>query len=169
MEPETQELPQPRLPQARRAIEPKPAPEAQPEPAPPPGNVTMTVEQFQMLMMTMATELRKPVRDEMKENQKKRMQAQNRSAIKDKNEFLLAKFRNCSHMQRPGSILTGCSAVAWATQSDGRVRGTCQHCGTLFSPIKEECLHPEMHEAYKQLIRIPTHPAGNVNFDWQHA
>jgi hypothetical protein len=168
MEPENQELPQPRVPQARRAIEPKPEPKTEPE-APPSQTVSIPFEQFQVFMQALLAESRKPHVDPMKENQKKRMQAQNRSAIKDKNDFLLAKFRNCSHMQRPGSILTGCSAVAWATQSDGRVRGTCQHCGTLFSPIKEECLHPEMHEAYKQLIRIPTHPAGNVNFDWQHA
>lgn len=160
MEPETQELPQPRM---------QPRSQVKPEPQPAPGNVNLSLEQFQMLMSTIAAEFRKPVVDEMKAKQQKRMKDQNRSAIKDKNEFLMAKFRNCSHMQRPGSILTGCSAVAWATQSDGRVRGTCQHCGTLFSPVKDECLHAEIAEAYKQLIRIPTHPAGNVNFDWQHA
>lgn len=164
MEPETQELPQPRRPMAKPANLTSETPTQKPE-----GTVNISLEQFQLLMQTLISESRKPVHDEMKESQKKRMQTQNRSAIKDKNAFLLSKFRACSHMQRPGSILTGCSAVAWATQSDGRVRGTCQHCGTLFSPVKDECLHTEIAEAYKHLIRIPTHPAGNVNFDWQHA
>jgi hypothetical protein len=170
MEPETQELPQPRVPQARRAMEPRPAPEPQVE-APPSQTVSIPFEQFQVFMQTLLTESRKPPIDEMKERQKARMKAQNRSSIKDKEKFLLQKFYNCSHMQRPGSILTGCSAVAWATQSDALVRGSCQHCGSLFSPRLEECIpcHPDVHAAYKELIRIPTHPAGNVRFDWQHA
>ncbi len=154
---DTQELPKP-----RRVI-------TQPQVEAPSGNVNITLDQFQMMMQMIVAESRKPVRDEMKESQKKRMQDSNRNSIRDKNAFLLDKFRSCSHMQRPGSILTGCSAVAWATQSDAKVRGTCQHCGTLFSPVREECLHQEIWEAYKHLIRIPTHPAGNVNYDFQHA
>src|SRR5260221_819899 len=154
---DTQELPKP-----RRVI-------TQPPVEAPSGNVNITLDQFQMMMQMIVAESRKPVRDEMKESQKKRMQDSNRNSIRDKNAFLLDKFLSCSHMQRPGSILTDCSAVAWATQSDAKDRGTCQHCGTLFSPVREECLHQEIWEAYKHLIRIPTHPAGNVNYDFQHA
>ena len=132
-------------------------------------NVNMTTEQFQNLMEAMITASRKPLHDPIKEKQVKRMKEHNAQGIADQRQMKIAKFQNCSHMQRPGSILTGCSAVAWATQSDGKVRGFCQHCGTMFSPVKEECLSPEIHEAYRLLLRIPTHPAGDLNYTFQHA
>lgn len=131
--------------------------------------VVMSKNQFETFIKTMATELRKPPHDEIKAQQQKRMKEHNRAMQKDNREMLLNRFRSCNHMQLPGSIMTGCAAIAWATQSDGKVRGTCQHCGTFFSPVKEECLHEEIWEAYKFLIRIPTHPAGNVNMTFQHA
>jgi len=134
-----------------------------------PEPVMIPADQVQAMMRVLIEESRKPVRDPIKENQIKRMKEHNRQGLDDARNLKLAKFNNCSHMQRPGSILTGCSAVAWATQSDGIVRGPCQHCGTLFSPIKAECLSEEVWAAYKYLIRIPTHPAGDLSYTFQHA
>lgn len=133
------------------------------------GQVSMSPEQLQTLISTLVAEARKPLIDPIKEQQKARMKEHNRKGIEDNKNVRLNRFRNCSHMQRPGSILTGCSAVAWATQSDGIVRGVCQHCNTLFSPREDECLDKEIHAAYKHLLRIPTHPAGNVSYTFQNA
>jgi hypothetical protein len=126
------------------------------------GNVNITLEQFQLLMSTLISESRKPVHDPMKEKQKARMREHNQEAIRNKKEYLLRKFHSCNHMQL--GPYAGCCAIAWAQQSDGRVRGACQHCGTFFSPVADECLSPEIHEAYKHLIRIQTHPAGNLAY-----
>jgi hypothetical protein len=131
--------------------------------------VTIPIEQVQAMMQMLIAESRKPVRDPIKEQQTARMKEHNRQGLKDQRDMKIAKFQNCNHMQRPGSILTGCSAIAWATQSDGITRGFCQHCGTGFSPRKEECISQEIWEAYKHLIRIPTHPAGNVSYTFQNA
>jgi hypothetical protein len=89
--------------------------------------------------------------------------------MRDQQKMLAARFESCNHMQLPGSVMTGCSCIAWATQSDGKKRGTCQHCGTVFSSVREECASQEIWEAYKMLVRLPTHPTGNINTVFQSA
>lgn len=133
------------------------------------GQISMSPDQLQTLISTLINEARKPIVDPMKEQQKLRMKEHNKRGIEDNRKVRLNRFRSCSHMQRPGSILTGCSAVAWATQSDGVVRGVCQHCNTLFSPRQNECLDEEVWKQYEHLKRIPTHPAGNVSYTFQNA
>lgn len=123
--------------------------------------VNLTLDQFQTLMQTLIAESRKPVIDPLQVSQKQRMKESNRIGIENKRKHQLAKFRMCNHMQR--GPYAGCCAVAWAMQSDGIVRGPCQNCGTFFSPKLEECIDPEVHEMYKHLIRIQTHPAGAVH------
>lgn len=148
-----------------------PGDEPQPEPyektAPP--QVAFTADQFQSIISTVIQEARKPVRDERTVARLKRMKEHNRAMQKDSRQMLIARFHNCNHMQMPGSVMTGCACIAWATQSDGIKRGTCQHCGTIFSSKREECLSDEIHEAYKMLVRLPTHPAGNINSIFQSA
>lgn len=136
---------------------------------PTPSGTMVPIEQVSAMMQMLIAESRKPVIDPIKENQKARMKEHNKRGLDDARQVKINKFNNCSHMQRPGSILTGCSAVAWATQSDGITRGHCQHCGTFFSPKKDECLSEEIWAAYKHMIRIPTHPAGNINYTFQNA
>jgi hypothetical protein len=97
------------------------------------------------------------------------MREHNRMLQRDQRDMLLARFRSCNHMQYPGSVMTGCSCIGWATQSDGKKRGTCQHCGTVFSPVREECIADEVWQAYSMLVRVPTHPGGNINSIWQSA
>lgn len=135
----------------------------------PSTSVSMTAEQFREIMQAIIFEARKPIIDEMKVAQTKRMREHNRQMQQDNREMLLARFRSCNHMQLPGSVMTGCSCIAWATQSDGKRRGTCQHCGTMFSPNKEECLSEEIWRAYPMLVRVPTHPGGNINSIFQSA
>lgn len=123
----------------------------------------MNIDQFEKILTTLIAEARKPVKDERTEARIKRMRDHNRQMLKDQREMMVERFHNCNHMQLPGSVMTGCSCIAWAEQSDHRKRGTCQHCGTVFSAIREECVSAEIWEAYKYLVRLPTHPAGNIN------
>lgn len=125
--------------------------------------VAIPASQVAEMMRVLLQEARKPVIDPIKEKQKQRMREHNKELQKDALQVKLNKFHNCNHMQRPGSAYNGCSAIAWATQSDGITRGPCQHCGTFFSPKKEECISEEVWEAYKHFIRIPTHPAGHIS------
>ena len=124
--------------------------------------VMVPIENVQAMLQALLAESRKPVIDPIKEQQKARMKEHNRALQKDAHQIKINRFQNCTHMQRPGSILTGCSAIAWATQSDGVVRGFCQHCQTLFSPVAGECASKEIHESYNSWRRVPTHPSGNV-------
>lgn len=128
-------------------------------------NISITTNQFQQLVR----ELRKPVVDEITLARRKRTREHNQLLERDQREMLINRFHNCNHMQMPGSVMTGCSCIAWATQSDGRKRGCCQHCGTIFSPLREECLSDEIWHAYSMLVRLPTHPAGNINSIFQSA
>lgn len=171
-------LRQPQQPIHPRKDEPEPKekpdrekeePEEKPDKEEKELSVSMTASQFQQIMEAVIKEARKPVVDEMTRSRQKRTREHNQMLGRDQREMLVNRFRNCNHMQLPGSVLSGCSAIAWATQSDGRKRGTCQHCGTIFSPLKEECLHPEIWQAYSMLVRLPTHPAGNMNTIFQSA
>lgn len=129
----------------------------------------MTGEQFRDLLSSVILEARRPVLDEKKVNQQKRMREHNRMIMRDQRKMLAARFNGCNHMQLPGSVMSGCSCIAWATQSDGKRRGTCQHCGTIFSSERSECASQEIWEAYRMLVRLPTHPAGNINQVFQAA
>jgi hypothetical protein len=122
-------------------------------------SVSMTRDQFERFVQ----EMRKPVRDERAIARQQRTREHNRQLALDNIRVRIDRFHSCNHMQSPGSVMTGCSCIAWATQSDGKKRGTCQHCGTVFSAERSECLSKEIWEAYKMLVRLPTHPAGNIN------
>lgn len=131
--------------------------------------VQMTSAQFETLIKAVIGEARKPVTDEQMLARKKKWRDRNVALMRSQRLVKLNSFRNCNHMQFPGSVLTGCSVVAWATQSDHKRRGVCQHCGTIFSSVREECLSEEIFDAYKMLIRMPTHPGGNINTIFQSA
>jgi hypothetical protein len=150
--------------------EPPPDPHPDPVPEPEPGDsMKLNANDFKELISTVIAEARKPVKDERLMARIKRMREHNRAMQGDQREMLYSRFKNCNHMQLPGSVMTGCSCIAWATQSDGKRRGTCQHCGTIFSSERAECLNDEIWEAYKTLVRLPTHPAGNFNHVFQSA
>lgn len=138
-------------------------------PNPKPDQVSMSPDQLQTLITTLIHEARKPVIDPLKEKQKARAKEHYTAMVKDQHDLKVRQFQNCNHMQAPGSILTGCACIGWATQSDGKVRGVCQHCNTLFSPVREECLSEEVFQAYGHLRRLPTHPGGNVAYTFQQA
>lgn len=166
------------LRQPQHPEKPEPEPEEKPDkdeeepeeqPGKEPERVSMTAVQFQQIMQAVVAEARKPVVDEITLARRKRTREHNQLLALDQRENLINRFRNCNHMQMPGSVMTGCSCIAWATQSDGRKRGTCQHCGTIFSPLREECLADEIWQAYSMLVRLPTHPAGNINSIFQSA
>jgi hypothetical protein len=67
------------------------------------------------------------------------------------------KAMSCSHRR---DDLT--SAVGWMQCSDKVTRGVCQRCNVCFSPIASENACPEIHEQYKELIRIPTQKGNAV-------
>ena len=162
-----------------RPVKPEPEPEEKPdkedEPEEKPDDkeerarVSMTAGEFQQVIQAVIKEARKPVLDERTVARQKRTREHNQMLQRDQRDMLVNRFRNCNHMQMPGSVMTGCAAIAWATQSDGRKSGTCQHCGTIFSPEREECLSDEIWRAYSMLVRLPTHPAGNINSIFQSA
>ncbi|PWT73643.1 MAG: hypothetical protein C5B60_07930 [Chloroflexi bacterium] len=131
--------------------------------------VSMTSVQFQQMIQAVIAESRKPVVDEKKLAQQVRMREHNRMLASDQRKMLITRFYSCNHMQLPGSVMTGCSAIAWANQSDGKRRGTCMHCGTIFSSERSECISDEIWQAYKMLVRLPTHPAGNIETVFQSA
>lgn len=148
-----------------------PTPEPEPKPDEPfdpnEAGLRLTASDLREVLSVVIAEARKPVKDERMIARLKRMREHNRSMQKDQREMLHIRFKSCDHMQLPGSVMTGCSCIAWATQSDGKRRGTCQHCGTIFSSERSECLNDEIWEAYKMLVRLPTHPAGNFNHIFQ--
>lgn len=157
-------------PQPGRKEEPEPTEKPDEEKEEPEhAHVTMTAAQFQQIMLSVIAEARKPVKDERAVARVQRMREHNQMLQRDQKQMLIARFRSCNHMQAPGSVMTGCAAIAWATQSDGKKRGTCQHCLTVFSPVREECLSDEIWQAYPMLVRLPTHPAGNLNTVFQSA
>jgi hypothetical protein len=159
--------------------EPRPPHKPEPEPPPPkkPGEPeeppdekekvvhAMTEEQFERLLRA----VRQPPVDERRERRMKMWRDRNAEEMKQMQNFNIRRYKNCNHMQLPGSVLSGCSIIAWATQSDQKRRGTCQRCGTIFSPVREECLSDEIWQAYAVEIRKPTHPAGHINFQFQTA
>lgn len=150
---------------------PRPQPQPQPPHKPPEPEpeepsekrIALTKREFQELIATAIAEGRKPVRDERAEERQKRWREHNRMMRKDRLQVAVAHFNSCNHMHLPGSVLSGCSVIAWATQSDGVKRGHCPHCGTDFSPIRKECISDEIWKAYANLVRIPTHPGGHIN------
>jgi hypothetical protein len=156
--------------------EPEETPDEKEPESEPAGSVSMSahqfqtfIDQFQAGLLNVIGEARKPVIDAQKLEQQLRMREHNRLLAKDAREMLITRFRSCNHMQLPGSVMSGCSCIAWATQDDKVRRGVCQHCGTVFSPKREECIADEIWQAYGLLARIPTHPAGNINSVFQSA
>jgi hypothetical protein len=147
----------------------EPDKEKEPEETPASKIVQMTAGEFQQVIQAVIKEARRPVIDERTISRQKRTREHNQMLREDQRNMLIQRFRSCNHMQMPGSVMSGCAAIAWATQSDGRKRGTCQHCGTIFSPLQEECLTDEIWQAYAMLVRLPTHPAGNINHVFQAA
>lgn len=143
--------------------------EDQPGKREPQRTVSMTSAQFEDLMRAVIGEARKPVTNEQVEARKRKWRERNIRLLKGQRQLLLSRFRGCNHMQFPGSVMTGCSAIAWATQSDGHKRGICMHCGTVFSSERTECVSEEVWQAYPNLVRTPTHPGGNINTVFQSA
>jgi len=106
-------------------------------------------------------EMRKPVVDPIKEAQQQRA-AQSKQQAEDAYwSGMIFKAENCpsSHLREDGS-----SAIAWATQSDGKIRGVCQHCNTLFSPTRKECVSEAVWKAYGELRRIPSSRGNSVMY-----
>lgn len=165
--PGEKEKPEPREPKEPKEPNHKtPEPSREKEPDEETKNVVaMTESQFFQLV----TELRKPVINPQLESRRKRTREHNRALMRDQVKMVRNRFLGCNHMQLPGSVMTGCSVIAWATQSDGRKRGICQHCGTIFSSVRSECASQEIFDAYPMLVRLPTHPAGNINSVFQSA
>ena len=166
----------PHTPQPDEPSEPPPPSEPEPEedqPQDPSDNaaktVSLTAKELEEALARIVTEARKPVLDERKLRQQIRMREHNRLMMADNLKMQQQKFFACNHMQLPGSVMTGCAVIAWATQSDNVRRGTCQHCGTVFSPIRAECASEEIWRAYNMLVRLPTHPSGNINNVFQSA
>lgn len=155
----------PREPDEDEEKEKKPKKEEEQEPPESAKTVSMSEAQFLMLVQ----ELRKQPVNPQLESRRRRTREHNQRLMRDAEKMLQARFFGCNHMQLPGSVMTGCSAIAWGTQSDGIKRGICQHCGTVFSPTRSECASQEIFEAYRMMVRMPTHPAGNINSVFQSA
>jgi hypothetical protein len=160
-------------PPERTPHKPPPPPEPEPEPEPKPEEpaarqakvLSITEEQLERLLRA----ARGPVIDERKERRMRMWKEHNQQLQKDDLKVKVGRFRSCNHMQLPGSVVSGCSLIAWATQTDQKRRGVCQRCHTVFSPVREECISDEVWESYRRLIAIPTHPAGNQNYIYQSA
>ena len=116
--------------------------------------------------------IRKPVIDPVKEAQHERARRTKEQSEKSFWEQARNRAQNCTHLREDMS-----SAIAWAEQSDvyadypdlceakkitgaaqqtRLMRGTCQHCQTLFSPRREECVSDFVYENYSAMRRIPT-------------
>ena len=165
--------PERKHPEPKKPEDPKkpaePVKEPQTEDEPEVSTQSVPIDRLQAMLTAVIAEARKPVPNEREVARVKRMRDHNRMMQKDQRQQLIGRFYSCNHMQSPGSVMTGCAAIAWATQSDGRKRGVCQHCGTVFSSERSECLAKEVWDAYKMLVRLPTHPAGNINNVFQSA
>lgn len=166
-------------------------PESQPELIPEIKTVAVPEDFFTKLLATMAEmansntralgrvieEIRKPVHDPIKEAQQKRAKETQEAGQRAYWQSLQNRAVNCSHLREDSS-----SAIAWAEQSDTYAdypdlckalnvvganqmahlrRGHCQHCQTLFSPRREECVSDEVHKRYNEMIRIPTGRGSN--------
>ena len=132
--------------------------------APQSGNITVPMEFFSQLIQTLSTsmkqiveEIRKPPHDPIREAQMERARKTKEQAEKFYWEAMCSRAENCTHQREDMT-----SAVAWAQQSDGKIRGTCQHCQTLFSPVREECVSQKVFEMYPDLRRIPTQRGSGV-------
>jgi hypothetical protein len=112
---------------------------------------------FQASMKGIIEEIRKPPHDPIKEAQMKRAKDTKEQAEKFFWESLSNRAKNCTHGREDMT-----SAIAWAQQSDGKIRGACQHCQTLFSPVREECVSQEVFDRYAQVRRIPTQRGSGV-------
>src|SRR5271166_1377242 len=91
-----------------------------------------------------------PEKEKRKERDRERMRAQ----IKESNIELLRRYMACNH-KRNTVAMNGTSTIAWANQSDGVYRGTCQRCGCVFSPKKDECFDEKIWKMYDTVVRIP--------------
>jgi hypothetical protein len=130
----------------------------------PPAAITVPMEFFSQLIQTLSSsmkqlveEIRKPPHDPIKEAQMERARKTKEQAEKFYWEALSERAMNCTHGREDMT-----SAIAWAQQSDGKIRGTCQHCQTVFSPVREECCSQEVFDRYKELRRIPTQRGSGV-------
>lgn len=132
--------------------------------SPAPATMTVPMEFFGQLIQTLSTsmkqiveEIRKPPHDPIREAQMERARKTKEQAEKFYWEALNNRAKNCTHQREDMT-----SAIAWAQQSDAKVRGTCQHCQTVFSPVREECISQEVFEQYSDLRRIPTQRGSGV-------
>lgn len=105
-------------------------------------SISEVTKMFQQAMQTLVTEMRKPPIDPIKEAQKKREQETKDANLKAYWERKAQKKKNCSHSRQDGTCV-----IAWATQSDGIMRGYCPNCDSTFSP--------DDGEVYKTQARRP--------------
>jgi membrane protease subunit (stomatin/prohibitin family) len=94
------------------------------------AGMTMTMEQFQALIDA----IRKPPIDPIKELQRKREQATKQEANDSMWRMKLERKKNCTHMRPPTPGGAPSCAISWAVQSDGKERGHCPHCNSVFRP-----------------------------------
>jgi hypothetical protein len=112
---------------------------------------TQLAKMHAQMLKTVVEEIRRGPIDPIKEKQKERAHAEKNRAETAFWEQVKNREANCSHARED---LTSC--IAWMPNSDGHIRGTCQHCFTVFSPIREECISEEVWKKYKDLRKIPT-------------
>jgi hypothetical protein len=91
-------------------------------------NISMTTQQFEQMMIRLATELRKPPVDPIKEKQAQRQKEMRDSGNAEMWKRKAEKKKICQHSRPDGSCV-----IAWATQSDNNIRGYCPHCDSVFS------------------------------------
>lgn len=98
----------------------------------PEQTVSMTPTQFQEMMRTIVSEIRKPPVDPVKEAQKAREKKMKDDGNAQRWRSMVNKLIRCQHSREDGTCV-----ISWAVQSDGKERGHCPHCDV---PITEDLM-----------------------------
>jgi len=114
-----------------------------------PEQVTLSKAELAELIQAGAQMFREAQKDPMEAQKKEAMRDRLRGEQARSKEAMRLREEGCSHLREDNT-----SAIAWMATSDGRVPGTCQHCGTVFH---------DTHPRYSELRRIPTH-RGSVQY-----
>ncbi len=111
--------------------------------------VQITQSALADLLKTAIEEAKKPFNDPELQRRKER----DRARIRKERELAEANIKAvqdaCTHLRTDNT-----SCVAWMQNSDGIVRGVCQHCNKLFVP--------EMGDEYVRMRRVPTMSPGVI-------
>lgn len=92
------------------------------------AQISMSQSQFEAMMVRLATELRKPPVDPIKEAQAVRQRKLRDEGNAERWKREHEKHIRCQHSRPDGSCV-----IAWARQSDDQWRGYCPHCDTSTS------------------------------------